>query len=108
MRFQARRLRQLETPLLPDLLGLVAAQTPIQELLGGSGVLALGGDGAGVHDVLVRVGRHGADDLHAAEAVHVGGVHEGDVDIAGLGMLAHTLPTEVSVTTLWPASTKAW
>ena len=34
------------------------------------------------------IGRNGADDLHAAETIHVRGVHERDVDVAGLRMLA--------------------
>ena len=38
--FQASYLRQLEAPLLPNLLSLLAVQAPIQEFLGSINVLA--------------------------------------------------------------------
>lgn len=90
---------QLEAPLLPDCLSFFAVHAPVEEFLGGVNVLAILGDSARVHDVLVGVSRYGANDLYATKTVYIGGVYEGNIDIARLSMLA-TLPTEVSVTTL--------
>ena len=89
-------LRQLEAPLLPDCLSFFAVHVPVKEFLGGINVLAILGNSARIHDVLVGVARYGANDLYATKAIDVGGVYKGNINIARLSMLANVANRGVS------------
>ena len=85
-----------QSPTSPDRLSFFAVHAPVKEFLGGINVLAILGNSARIHDVLVGVARYGANDLYATKTVYVGGVYEGNIDIARLSMLANVANGGVS------------
>lgn len=82
-------LGEVKAPLLEDLLGIGVGDAPLHEVVGSLRVLGVLAHGTGIDDGLVGVIGDDADNLHAAKAVYVGAVDDGDVNIAVFRLLAH-------------------
>lgn len=97
MRFAARSystanalvLGEFEAPLLPNLVGILVGHAPLEKGLGRLGVLAVGAHRARIGDGLAGVVGHHRADGDTAHTVHIGGIDHGNIDLTGLGVLAH-------------------